>query len=151
MLAVALTAVSALPAVLLVRLDVARATFEQTASWLRDGWRSDARNTDPVAGAIVATAPLVQPVCTEPPAKDVRAETLSTGAWPCLQYQQLDDARPVREAVAARERVYALLMISLDIVFRADAAGDAELERWFDRIAPRSAIVELAPRRSVGR
>lgn len=137
---VVLAALPAIPAALLVRIDVAHDTFEQTAEWLRDGWRGDARNPDPASRAIVTTAPLVLPVWTAPPASDVKPDTLSTGAWPWLQYQSiLDRALP-------REREYDMRMVPLDVVFRTGPEGDAALERWFERAEAQYAIVELSPR-----
>lgn len=139
-LAVVLTALPAIPAALLARIDVARDTFEQTAAWLRDGWQSDARNSDPASGAIVTTAPLVLPVWTAPPPSDARPGTLSTGAWPWLHYQSILDR------AASRGREYDLRMIPLDVVFRTGPDGDAELQRWLDGAAAQYAIVELSPR-----
>ncbi|MFN0244781.1 MAG: hypothetical protein ACKVWV_17990 [Planctomycetota bacterium] len=139
-LIVVLTALPAIPAALLVRIDLAPDTFEQTAAWLSDGWRSDARNRDPASGAIVTTAPLVLPVRSAPPPPDVKPGTLSTGAWPWLQYQSILDR------AAPRAREYDLRMIPLDVVFRTGPEGDAELERWLDRAEAQYAIVELSPR-----
>lgn len=119
---------------------VATDTLEQSAAWLESGWREDAQNPDPHAGAIATSTILNLPLLYSPTALAADSADPGSVMAPWLAYQRL-----IATPAEARDR-YDIHVFPSELSFESKDQVQGASRRWIESVRPQYAVLELTPK-----